>query len=139
MIEPIWITETSVLAFHEDLIARFGGASGVRDLSLLQSALARPLQHFAYAASPDLINLAATLTAGIVRNHPFVDGNKRTGFLAGVIFLELNGFNFNATREAATAAVLALAASEIDEAAYADFLRQSTTPSTPAQTPPPAA
>lgn len=139
MIEPIWITEAAVLEFHEALIAKFGGASGVRDAGLLKSALARPQQHFAYAASPDLIELAATLTTGIVRNHPFIDGNKRTGYLAGVVFLEMNGFDFHATREQATQAVLALAAGEINEEQYAQFLRDVTTPSTPAQSPPPGA
>lgn len=139
MIEPIWISEQDVLDIHEKLLAQYGGASRIRDVTLLKSALARPLQHFAYAASPDLIVLAATLTAGIVRNHPFVDGNKRTGFLAGLIFLEMNGSDVTTTREVATQTVLALAAGEIDEAAYAAFLRASTTPSTLSQTPPPAA
>ncbi len=129
MIDPIWIEEKTVLEIHVRLLGLYGGASGVRDVNLLKSALARPLQHFAYADNPDIIDLAATLTVGIVRNHPFVDGNKRTGFLAGMIFLELNGYDFIATREVSTQTVLALAAGEIDESAYAEFLRQSTTPS----------
>ncbi len=129
MIDPIWIDEKAVLEIHVRLLGLYGGASGVRDVNLLKSALARPLQHLAYAASPDIIDLAATLTVGIVRNHPFVDGNKRTGFLAGMIFLELNGYDFIATREVSTQTVLALASGEIDESAYAEFLRQSTTPS----------
>ena len=82
MIDPIWIDEKAVLEIHVRLLGLYGGASGVRDVNLLKSALARPLQHFAYADNPDIIDLAATLTVGIVRNHPFVDGNKRTGFLA---------------------------------------------------------
>ena len=129
MIDPIWIEEKTVLEIHVRLLGLYGGASGVRDVNLLKSALARPLQHFAYADNPDIIDLAATLTVGIVRNHPFVDGNKRTGFLAGMIFLELNGYDFIATREVSTQTVLALASGEIDESAYAEFLRQSTTPS----------
>lgn len=129
MIDPIWIDEKAVLEIHVRLLGLYGGASGVRDVNLLKSALARPLQHFAYADNPDIIDLAATITVGIVRNHPFVDGNKRTGFLAGMIFLELNGYDFIATREVSTQTVLALAAGEIDESAYAEFLRQSTTPS----------
>ena len=129
MIDPIWIDEKAVLEIHVRLLGLYGGASGVRDVNLLKSALARPLQHLAYADNPDIIDLAATLTVGIVRNHPFVDGNKRTGFLAGMIFLELNGYDFIATREVSTQTVLALASGEIDESAYAEFLRQSTTPS----------
>ena len=139
MIDPNWVEEVDALEAHEYVLSLDGGASGIRDRNLLLSALARPQQHFAYATSPDIIELAATLTTRIVKNHPFVDGNKRTGFMLGVLFLEINGLRLNASEQAATAAVLALAASEIGEAEYADFLRQSTTPSTPAQTPPPGA
>ena len=88
MSEPIWIEEDLVLAIHDRLLVEHGGAEGVRDASLLQSAL---LNHIAYASS-DIIELAAKYTAGIVQNHPFVDGNKRTGFVIGVLFLELNGW-----------------------------------------------
>jgi death on curing protein len=86
---------------------------------LLESALARPQQHHAYAGSPDIVELAAIYTAGIVRNHPFVDGNKRTGFVAG--------YRFNASEEAAARAVLELAAGELDEAGYTAFLRANAT------------
>jgi death-on-curing protein len=99
----------------------------LRDPGLLQSALGRPRQHYAYG-SPDVIELAALYTAGIVRNHPFVDGNKRTGFAVGIAFLELNGFNFQATEEDATASVFALAAGEIDEAGYTTWLRSNSKP-----------
>ena len=126
MIDPNWVEEVDALEAHEYVLSLDGGASGIRDRNLLLSALARPQQHFAYATSPDIIELAATLTTGIVKNHPFVDGNKRTGFMLGVLFLEINGLRLNASEQAATAAVLALAASEIGEAEYADFLRQST-------------
>lgn len=129
MIDPEWVSEADALELHEYVLSLDGGASGVRDMNLLLSALARPQQHFAYAASPSVIELAATLTTGIVKNHPFVDGNKRTGFMAGVLFLETNGYRFIASEDAATAAVLALAASEMDEAGYAEFLRASTVPS----------
>jgi len=137
MIDPIWVDDTDALRVHEFVLSLNGGASGVRDSNLLHSALARPRQHFAYATSPDIIDLAATLTTGIVKNHPFVDGNKRTGFMLGIFFLELNGVLFAASENDATQAVLDLAAGNIDEAAYAAFLRASTTPSTPSQTPPP--
>jgi len=122
MSEPVWIEEDLVLAIHDRLLVEHGGAGGVRDKSLLQSALARPLNHIAYASS-DIIELAAKYTAGIVQNHPFVDGNKRTGFVSGVLFLELNGYRFTASEEAAAQAVLELAAGAIDENGYCEFLR----------------
>jgi death-on-curing protein len=122
--EPVWILQRTVLAAHDRLLAAHGGAPGVRDLGLLESALARPQQHYAYG-SPNLVELAALYTAGLVRNHPFVDGNKRTGFAIGVAFLELNGFTFQATEEDATRAVLALAAGDSDEADYASWLRSN--------------
>ncbi|MCU1272314.1 MAG: death-on-curing protein [Acidobacteriaceae bacterium] len=123
-VEPLWILERVVLAVHDQLLAAHGGAEGLRDASLLESALSRPREHFAYS-SPDLIELAALYTAGLVRNHPFVDGNKRTGFAIGIVFLELNGFVFQATEEDATQAVLAVAAGELDEAGYAAWLRSN--------------
>ena len=119
---PLWIEERDVLAIHDRLLALHGGASGVRDQGLLQSALARPRQHHAYADSPSIVEMAALYTAGIVRNHPFIDGNKRTGFVVGVLFLELNGFDFNAREEDATQAVMDLAAGKLDEAAYCAWL-----------------
>jgi death-on-curing protein len=121
--EPLWIEERDVLAIHDRLMAAYGGASGLRDRGLLQSALARPRQHHAYADSADIVAMAALYTAGIVGNHPFVDGNKRTGFVVGVLFLELHGFDFNANEEDATQAVLDLAAGTLDEGAYATWLR----------------
>jgi death-on-curing protein len=122
MSEPIWIEGDLVLAIHERLLVEHGGAGGVRDGSLLQSALGRPLNHIAYASS-DIIELAAKYTAGIVQNHPFVDGNKRTGFVLGVLFLELNGYRFTASEEAAAQAVLELAARVIDEKGFCEFLK----------------
>ena len=124
--EPQWIEEREVFAIHDRLLAAHGGASGLRDEGLLQSALARPRQHYAYAGSPDIPEMAALYTAGIVRNHPFVDGNKRTGFVIGVLFLELNGFRFIASQEDATQAVLSLAAGTLDEAGYSEWLRLNT-------------
>jgi death-on-curing protein len=121
--EPVWINERDVFSLHDRLLAIHGGAAGVRDENLLQSALARPQQHFAYAESPDIIFLAAVYTAGIVRNHPFIDGNKRTGFVVGILFLELNGYRFTASEEDAAQAVLHLAAGALDETGYAAFLR----------------
>jgi death-on-curing protein len=121
--EPTWIEERETLAIHELLLAAHGGAAGVRDPGLLDSALARPHQHFSYATAWDVFDLAAIYTAGIVRNHPFVDGNKRTGFVIGILFLELNGFSFRATEEDATQAVFNLTEGKLDEASYAAWLR----------------
>jgi death-on-curing protein len=123
--EPVWIERRDVLAIHDRLLALHGGAAGLRDRGLLESALARPRQHHAYAGSPDTIEMAALYTAGVVRNHPFVDGNKRTGFVIGVLFLELNGFEFRASEEDATQAVMSLAAATLDEAGYSAWLREN--------------
>jgi death on curing protein len=123
MTKPVWIEEHDVLVLHDRLLALHGGAAGLRDDGLLKSALARPQQHFAHAEKPDLIDLAALYTAGIVRNHPFVDGNKRTGFITGILFLELNGYQFAASEEDAAQAILAMAAGTLDEGGYAGFLR----------------
>ena len=123
MKEPIWIDERDALALHDRLLALHGGAAGLREDALLKSALARPKQHCAYGSSLDVIDLAALYTAGIVHNHPLVDGNKRTGFVVGILFLELNGYRFNAAEEAAAQAVLALAAGTLDEVGYGAFLR----------------
>lgn len=122
MSEPIWIEDDLVLAIHDRLLVEHGGAAGVRDESLLQSALGRPLNPIAYASS-DIIELAAKYIAGIVQNHPFLDGNERTGFVIGVLFLELNGYRFTASEEAAAHAVLELAAGTMDEKNFAEFLR----------------
>ena len=123
MTEPLWIEEQDALALHDRLLALHGGPAGVRDAALLQSALARPQQVAAYAQTPGIIDMAAAYTAGIVRNHPFIDGNKRTGFVVGVLFLELNGYRFTASEEDAAQAVLGLAAGTLDEQGYAAFLR----------------
>ena len=120
---PIWIDELDALALHERLLALHGGAAGLRDQGSLQSALARPKQLAAYGDDADLVAMACACTFGIVRNHPFVDGNKRTGFVIGVLFLELNGYRFSASETDAANAVVALAAGNLDEAGYAAFLR----------------
>jgi death-on-curing protein len=121
--ELLWIEEREVLALHDRLLALDGGVSGLRDPGLLQSAIAQPKQLHAYGDNPDIIDMAAASIAGLVRNHPFVDGNKRTGFLVGVLFLELNGFRFTATEESAAQAILSLAAGTLDEPALAAWIR----------------
>jgi len=122
MSEPVWIARDEALVIHERLLVLHGGAAGIRDEGLLESALARPQQFAAYSESVEIVELAALYTTAIVRNHPFVNGNKRTGFVLGILLLELNGFQFSASQEDAANAVLALAASEIDEKDYARFL-----------------
>jgi len=124
--EPVWIEAQDLLALHGRLIALHGGTSGLRDEALLQSALARPQQYYAYADPPDIIDMAVAYTVGILGNHAFVDGQKRTGFVVGILFLELNGYRFTAKEETATQAVLELAAGTLDEAGYTAFLRENT-------------
>jgi len=116
---PIFLDARNTSALHEQLLMRHGGASGVRDGKLLESALPGPRQH---VSSPDIIDMATAYTAGMVMNHPFVDGNKRTGFVVGVLFLELNGFDFIAWEAEAAQTILELAAGTIDETGFALFL-----------------
>lgn len=92
MSDPIWIGQRDALALHDRLVALLGGAGGLCDEGLLISALAHPQRHFAYFESPDIIDMANTYAAGIVGNHPFVNGKKRTGFVLGILFLELKGY-----------------------------------------------
>ena len=125
MREPLWLDAAEALAIHDRLLAIHGGAAGIRDKDLLASALARPRNRHAYAPGADLPDIAAAYTAGILGNHPFIDGNKRTGFVLGVLFLELNGLRFTADEEAATQAVLSLAAGTLTETDYAAWLRDN--------------
>jgi len=125
MTEPLWLDRSTIDAIHNELLAMFGGSPGLRDENLLESALHRPLHLFAYGESTSLCQLAAAYAAGIVKNHPFIDGNKRTGFMAAYTFLGQNGIRFNASEAEVVIQTLALAAGEIDEAAYADWLEKS--------------
>ncbi|MGD0957176.1 MAG: type II toxin-antitoxin system death-on-curing family toxin [Candidatus Acidiferrales bacterium] len=122
---PIWIDERDALALHDRLLALEGGAGGVRDAGLLESALARPRQLYA-CDKRDVVGIAAAYMAGIARNHPFTDGDKRTGFVIGVLFLELNGYRFTATEESAAQTVMSLAAGALDESALAAWMRANT-------------
>lgn len=124
MKEPVWIPVEVILAIQEELLARFGGLSGLRDEGLLDSALNRPRQVFHYG-SPTLFDLAAEYALGIVKNHPFLDGNKRAGFMAAYVFLGANGQDVNASEADAVVQTLALAAGEIDQAEYAVWLKAS--------------
>ncbi len=125
MKEPTWVDERDARTLHAKLLSLHGGASGLRDAGLLASALARPKQQFVYSDKPDLIAMAAAYTAGIVKNDPFVDGNKRVGFVVGVLFLEINGYTFKASEAQSAQAVINLAAGELDEVGYAQFLNQN--------------
>jgi death on curing protein len=112
--EPLWLSPELVIAIHDEQLAEFGGASGLRDAGALESALARPLNRYHYG-NTKLASLAATYGFGISRNHAFVDGNKRTAFLAIVTFLGLNGVDFDVPEPEAVVMMLALAAGEVDE------------------------
>lgn len=124
MSEPKWLDLEAVLAMHDEQLAEHGGASGVRDLGLLESALARPRNAWSYGPD-DLAALGALYAAGIMRNHPFVDGNKRTGFVAAYAFLYVNGLEIIAEEAEVVVQCLSLAAREIDEAEFAAWLRES--------------
>ena len=122
MNEPVWIDVADVLSFHEVMLGRVGGLPGVRDAALLDSAVNRPRQLFAYG-EPDPFALAAAVAEGIVRNHPFLDGNKRAGFMAAALFLEVNDWSFQVAEEDVVVRTLALAAGAIGAAEYARRLR----------------
>ena len=122
--DPVWLGEAVVLAMHGRLLAEHGGAQGLRDSSLLESALGRPRQLLAYG-EPDICELAAAYASGIVRNPPFVDGNKRTAFVAAYVFLASNGLRLVATEVDAAQVVTLLAADEIDETVFSAWLRNN--------------
>jgi death on curing protein len=124
MTEPRWLDTTIVLDVHAEQLALFGGADGVRDLGLLESALARPINKFGYGES-DLAALAAAYAFGIARNHAFVDGNKRAAFASIIVFLGLNGIDFDVPPEQATAMILALAAGEVSEESLARWIKDN--------------
>jgi death-on-curing protein len=117
-----WLVRDVILAVHDEQLAEHGGRPGIRDIGLLDSALARPLNY----GQPTVFDLAAGYAFGIVRNHPFVDGNKRVGFLAAALFLAEHELQITATDEAIVASVLGLAGGGMDEAAFAVWLRENT-------------
>jgi death-on-curing protein len=122
-----WVDKRVLLLLHDESLAEHGGASGLRDEGLLDSALARPLNLVAYG-QPDASALAAAYGVGLAKNHPFVDGNKRAAFLAVGLFLALNGNRLTASQAEATVAVFQLAAGELSEEAFAAWLREHTAP-----------
>jgi death-on-curing protein len=124
---PAWLSQAVVLAIHEEQLAEHGGGEGVRDLGLLESALGQPLNQAAYGM-PDLPALAAALGFELARNHPFVDGNKRTAYVAVETFLALNGLDLTAGDAECVVVMLDLAAGELPEEGFAAWLRDNTTP-----------
>jgi death-on-curing protein len=125
--EPAWLTRDVILAVQDELLARLGGLAGIRDEGLLDSALARPQQVFAYEESISTFHLAAVYAHGLVKNHPFMDGNKRIGLMTAYIFLGINGYELDAPEEQAVVQTLALAAGDVAEAEYAEWLERSCT------------
>ena len=118
-----WIDRLALELLHDESLAEHGGASGLRDEGLLESALARPLNLAVYGQA-DVADLAAAYGVGLAKNHPFVDGNKRVAFLAVGLFLALNGWRLVASQADATLTLLAVATGEIDEATFARWLRE---------------
>ena len=119
-----WVDCDVLLILHDESLAEHGGGVGIRDEGLLESALARPLNSVAYG-TPDVAELAASYGFGLAKNHPFVDGNKRAAFLAVGLFLYLNGHRLTASQADAMRAVLALAAGDISEAQFAQWIREN--------------
>ena len=123
MNEPKWLLQSVIEAIHDTQISEHGGLSGIRDEGLLNSSLALPKNLYEYEQA-DLYELASAYAFALVRNHPFVDGNKRTAFLASYVFLNINGIIFSAPEAETTAIVIALAAGEIDQTQFAKWLKQ---------------
>ena len=136
----VWLTRSLLLAVHDEQIAEHGGASGIRDRGLLESAIARPLNHASYG-QPDLAELGALYALAIARNHPFVDGNKRTAFVALETFLVLNGLELTASDPEATVMMLDMAAGTLSDALFIEWIGASVAepvPASPARPVPPA-
>ena len=121
MKEPLWLSRDFVLAVHDELLSLYGGRAGVRDKGLLDSALGKPQNLFHYEKA-SLFGLAAAYAAGIVKNHPFIDGNKRTGFIAAYTFLRRNGYRLAAPEVDAALKTLGLASGELMQEQYAEWL-----------------
>jgi death on curing protein len=122
-----WIDKRVLLLLHDESLAEHGGASGIRDDGLLESALARPQNLLAYG-EPDAADLAAAYGLGLAKNHGFVDGNKRAAFLAVGLFLAMNGFRLTAAQADATLTVMAVASSDLDESEFASWIRANSEP-----------
>jgi death-on-curing protein len=124
MSEPVWLDVEILIDLHSEQLALFGGPEGIRDQGMLESALGRLVNKFAYGET-DLAALAAAYVFGIARNHPFVDGNKRAAFGAMIVFLGLNEIDFLVAPESATAMILSVAAGEVSEASLTRWIRDN--------------
>ena len=124
MKKPVWLDRDVALAIHELMLAQHGGLAGVRDDGLLESALAKPRNRFGYGAST-VPQLAVSYAAGIIGNHPFLDGNKRTGFMLAATFMEVNRVVLTASEESVVQQTLGLAAGKVKEADYAAWLEEN--------------
>ncbi|MGB5830810.1 MAG: type II toxin-antitoxin system death-on-curing family toxin [Thiohalocapsa sp.] len=125
MTEPVWVLPDVIRAIHQTLLAEHGGLPGVRDETLLESALARPQQRAAYEHAASIFDLAASYSYGLARNHPFIDGNKRVALTVAAVFLELNGYSLDATEAQAVVMYQQLAAGTLTEEALAAWIRDS--------------
>ena len=126
--EPIWVSHAMIRAIHAETIARFGGTAGMRDLTLQENGSGRSRKLFAHSEYRSIPRLAAGYCSGIVRNHPFVDGNKRAGILTAAMFLDLNGYDFDPNEAEAYTVIMALAAGEIDDETLAVWIAENAAP-----------
>jgi death-on-curing protein len=122
--QPLWVSKKAVLAMHSEELSEHGGSDGIRDGTLLDSALAKPLNVFAYADQPDIFRVAASYAFGIARNHAFIDGNKRTALVVSFTFLDRNGWDIVATKEDIYLAFLHVAEGSLSEEELADWFRK---------------
>jgi death-on-curing protein len=126
--QPLWVSKKAVLAMHSEQLSEHGGSNGIRDETLLDSALAKPLNVFAYADKPDIFRLAASYAFGIARNHAFMDGNKRTALVVSITFLDRNGWDIVAPKEEVYFTFLHLAEGSLSEEELADWFRNNAVP-----------
>jgi death-on-curing protein len=125
MNEPIWLDVDEIIDMHTEQLAMFGGPEGIRDRGALESAIARPVNNKWHYGETDMVSLAAAYAFGLARNHPFVDGNKRTAFHALMVFLRVNGVRFAPDPAHATEIILSLAAGEVSEESLARWIRDN--------------
>ena len=130
MTEPRWVLESLAIAVHQMLLAEYGGSPGVRDPTLLDSALTHPKQRFVYEPDAPLVELAAAYSYGIAKNHPFIDGNKRVALAIGAVFLQINGVTLDAPEPEAVIVFEQLAAGNLTEAELAGWFERSCTTNT---------
>jgi death-on-curing protein len=126
--QPLWISKKAVLAMHSEQLTEHGGSDGIRDETLLDSALAKPLNVFAYDDEPDIFRLAASYAFGIARNHAFIDGNKRTALAVSITFLDRNGWDIMAPKEEVYFTFLHLAEGSLSEDQLADWFKKHAVP-----------